>query len=183
LRHCGEQSARTLGADSLYYLHAVDPAVPLAESLGELIRLREGKIAAIGLSNINARHLDEALLLTPIAAVRIGCNVLSIARLRLGARRALPRARHRVRALLTRRRTRGTGGDQYPALARIATKHGATPYVIALAWLLAQGPHILPIPGATKVSSIESSLTAPRVRLDAEDLAALAALGSRKRGV
>jgi len=71
--------------------------------------------------------------------------------------------------------------DQYPTLTRVAGKHGVTPYVIALAWLLAQGPHIIPIPGATKTSSIESSLTAPRVRLDAEDLAALAALGSRKR--
>jgi predicted oxidoreductase len=76
-----------------------------------------------------------------------------------------------------------TFGDHYSMEEyREAAKHGVTPYVIALAWLLAQGPHIVPIPGATKVSSIESSLTAPRVRLDAEDLAALAALGARRRG-
>ena len=63
----------------------------------------------------------------------------------------------------------------------MAEKHGTTPYVIALAWLLSQGPHIVPIPGATRVSSVESSLSAPRVRLDVEDLAALGALGSRGR--
>jgi aryl-alcohol dehydrogenase-like predicted oxidoreductase len=69
--------------------------------------------------------------------------------------------------------------DGYPMLARVATKHATTPYVVALAWLLAQGPHILPIPGASKVASVESSLTAPRVTLDGEDFAALAALGAR----
>jgi aryl-alcohol dehydrogenase-like predicted oxidoreductase len=185
LRHCCEQSAQTLGAPiPLYYLHTVDPAVPLAESLGELIRLREeGKIAAIGLSNVNARHLDEALRLTPIAAVQNRCNVLDTRDFDSGL---VARCRELGIAYVPYSPVGGHSGhrrlDQYPALARVAEKHGATSYVIALAWLLAQGPHIVPIPGATKVSSIESSLTAPRVQLDTEDLAALAALGSRKRG-
>lgn len=185
LRHCCEQSAQTLGAPiPLYYLHTVDPAVPLAESLGELVRLREeGKIAAIGLSNVNARHLDEALRLTPIAAVQNRCNVLDTRDFDSGL---VARCRELGIAYVPYSPVGGHSGhrrlDQYPALARVAAKHGATPYVIALAWLLAQGPHIVPIPGATKTSSVESSLTAPRVRLDAEDLAALAALGSRKRG-
>jgi aryl-alcohol dehydrogenase-like predicted oxidoreductase len=184
LRHCCEQSVQTLGAPiPLYYLHTVDPAVPLAESLGELIRLREeGKIAAIGLSNVNARHLDEALRLTPIAAVQNRCNVLDTRDFDLGV---VERCRELGVAYVPYSPVGGHSGhrrlDQYPVLARVAAKHGATPYVIALAWLLAQGPHIVPIPGATKVTSVESSLTAPRVRLDAEDLAALAALGSRGR--
>ena len=184
LRHCCEQSVQTLGAPiPLYYLHTVDPAVPLAESIGELIRLREeGKIAAIGLSNVNARHLDEALRLTPIAAVQNRCNVLDTRDFDLGV---VARCGELGVAYVPYSPVGGHAGhrrlEQYPALARVAAKHGTTPYVIALAWLLAQGPHIVPIPGATKVSSIESSLTAPRVRLDVEDLAALAALGSRKR--
>jgi aryl-alcohol dehydrogenase-like predicted oxidoreductase len=185
LRHCCEQSVQALGAPiPLYYLHTVDPAVPLAESLGELIRLREeGKIAAIGLSNVNARHLDEALRLTPIAAVQNRCNVLDTRDFDLGlvaycAELGIAYVPYSPVGGHSRHRRL----DQYPSLARVAEKHGTTPYVIALAWLLAQGTHILPIPGATKVSSVESSLTAPRVRLDAEDLAALAALGSRKRG-
>jgi len=184
LRHCCEQSVETLGAPiPLYYLHTVDPAVPLEESLGELVRLREeGKIRAIGLSNVNARHLDDALRLTPIAAVQNRCNVLDTRDFDSGL---VERCRERGVAYVPYSPVGGHSGhrrlDQYPALARVAAKHGTTPYVIALAWLLAQGPHIVPIPGASKVTSIESSLTAPRVRLDAEDLAALAALGSRKR--
>ena len=185
LRHCCEQSVQTLGAPiPLYYLHTVDPAVPLEESLGELVRLREeGKIRAIGLSNVNARHLDDALRLTPIAAVQNRCNVLDTRDFDSGL---VERCRERGVAYVPYSPVGGHSGhrrlDQYPALARVAAKHGTTPYVIALAWLLAQGPHIVPIPGASKVTSIESSLTAPRMGLDAEDLAALATLGSRKRG-
>ena len=185
LRHCCEQSVETLGAPiPLYYLHTVDPAVPLEESLGELVRLREeGKIRAIGLSNVNARHLDEALRLTPIAAVQNRCNVLDTRDFDSGL---VERCRERGVAYVPYSPVGGHSGhrrlDQYPALARVAAKHGTTPYVIALAWLLAQGPHLVPIPGASKVASITSSLTAPRVQLDAEDLAALATLGSRKRG-
>ncbi len=185
LRHCCEQSVAALGAPiPLYYLHTVDPAVPLAESLGELVRLRdEGKIAAIGLSNVTARHLDEALRVTPVAAIQNRCNVLDTRDFDSGL---VERCRELGIAYVPYSPVGGHMGhrrlDQYPALARAAAKHGTTPYVIALAWLLAQGPHIVPIPGATKVSSTESSLTAPRVGLDAEDLAALAALGARKRG-
>ena len=184
LRHCCEQSVETLGAPiPLYYLHTVDPAVPLEESLGQLVRLREeGKIRAIGLSNVNARHLDDALRLTPIAAVQNRCNVLDTRDFDSGL---VERCRELGVAYVPYSPVGGHSGhrrlDQYPALARVAAKHGTTPYVIALAWLLAQGPHIVPIPGASKVTSIESSLTAPRMGLDAEDLAALATLGSRKR--
>jgi aryl-alcohol dehydrogenase-like predicted oxidoreductase len=184
LRHCCEQSVATLGAPiPLYYLHTVDPSVPLAESLGELVRLREeGKIAAIGLSNVNARQLDEALRLTRIAAVQNRCNVLDTRDFESGL---VEHCRMLGIAYVAYSPVGGHSGhrrlDQQPTLARIATKHGTTPYVVALAWLLAQGPHIVAIPGATRVASIESSLTAARVQLDAEDLTALAALGARNR--
>ncbi len=176
LRQCCEQSASTLGAPiPLYYLHTVDPAVPLAESLGELVRLRdEGKITHIGLSNVNARQLDEALRLTPIAAVQNRCNVLDRRDFESGL---VERCRERGIAYVPYSSVGGHSGhrrlDAHPTLARIAAKHGTTQYVIALAWLLAQGPHILPIPGASKISSVESSLTALQVTLDDEDLAAL----------
>jgi aryl-alcohol dehydrogenase-like predicted oxidoreductase len=183
LRHCCEQSVRELGAPiPLYYLHAVDPAVPLAESLGELVRLRdEGKIAAIGLSNVNARQLEETMRLTRVAAVQNRCNVLDTRDFDSGL---VERCRELGIAYVAYSPVGGHRGhlrlEQYPALARAAAKHSTTAYVIALAWLLAQGPHILAIPGASKVASIESSLTATRVRLDADDLAALGALGARK---
>jgi aryl-alcohol dehydrogenase-like predicted oxidoreductase len=183
LRQCCEQSAQTLGAPiPLYYLHTVDPAVPFAESLGELVRLREeGKIAAIGLSNVSARHLDEAVRLTRIAAVQNRCNVLDTRDFESGL---VERCRELGLAYVPYSSVGGHSGhrrlDAQPALARIAAKHGTTVYVIALAWLLARGPHILPIPGATKIASIESSLTAARVQLDADDMAALHAVGATR---
>jgi aryl-alcohol dehydrogenase-like predicted oxidoreductase len=185
LRHCCEQSARVLGEPiPLYYLHTVDAAVPLADSLGELTRLRdEGKIAAIGLSNVSSSQLAEGVRLTRIAAVQNRCNVLD--------------ARDFASGLVERCLTLGVayvpyssvGGHsghrrltQYPPLARIAAKHSTSIYVVALAWLLAKGTHILPIPGASRIASVQSSLTAPTVLLDSDDLEALDALGTRKSG-
>ena len=179
LRHCCEQSARTLGAPlALYYLHTVDQRVPLADSVGELVRLRdEGKIERIGLSNVSAAHLEEALRLTPIAAVQNRCNVLDTRDFENGL---VERCRALGIAYVPYSSVGGHGGHrrlkQYPVLARIAAKHSTTIYAIALKWLLAKGPHILPIPGATKVSSVENSLTAPHVLLDSDDIAALDAL-------
>jgi aryl-alcohol dehydrogenase-like predicted oxidoreductase len=183
LRKCCEQSVRTLGGPiALYYLHTVDAAVPLAESLGELARLREeGKIRRIGLSNVNGRQLDEALRLTRIAAVQNRCNLLDTRDFDTGL---VERCRQLGIAYVPYSPVGGHSGHrrlaQFPAIARIAAKHSTSIYVIALAWLLAQGQHIVPIPGASKVASIESSLTAQEVLLDADDLAALGALGSHR---
>lgn len=184
LRHCCEQSVRDLGGPiALYYLHTVDPAVPLADSVGELVRLRdEGKILSVGLSNVDTRQLDEALRLTPIAAVQNRCNVLD--------------RRDFDNGLVDRCRELGIAYVPYSpvgghfrhnrvsddaTLKRIAAKHATTPYVIALAWLLAKGAHVLPIPGATKTTSIRSSLTALDVVLDAGDLTALDKPGAARR--
>ena len=184
LRRCCEQSARDLGTPiPLYYLHAVDPAVPLADSVGELVRLRdEGKVLGLGLSNVDSRQLDEALRLTTIAAVQNRCNVLDRRDFDNGL---VDRCRELGIAYVPYspvgghwRHTR-VGDD--PTLARVAAKHATTPYVVALAWLLAKGAHVLPIPGATKVASIESSLTAQNVAFDSSDLAALDKLGAARR--
>ncbi len=184
LRHCCEQSVRDLGGPiALYYLHTVDPAVPLADSVGELVRLRdEGKILALGLSNVDARQLDEALRLTPIAAVQNRCNVLDRRDFDSGL---VDRCRELGIAYVPYSSVGGHGGHrrlaQQPTLARLAAKHSTSIYVIALAWLLAKGAHLLPIPGATKVASIKSSLSAKDVLLDSDDLAALERLGAARR--
>jgi aryl-alcohol dehydrogenase-like predicted oxidoreductase len=176
LRRCCEQSARDLGAPiALYYLHAVDARVPLADSLGELVRLRdEGKIAAIGLSNVDSRQLDEALRITPIAAVQNRCNVLDRRDVDSGL---VDRCRQLAIAYVPYSPVGGHFGHrrlrENPVLARLAREHGVSPYAIALAWLLAQGPHLLPIPGASRVASVVDSLAAAELRLDAEDLAAI----------
>lgn len=176
LRHNCEQSARDLGNPlRLYYLHAVDSKVPLADSVGELVRLREeGKIVAIGLSNVSTKQLDEALKITPIAAVQNRCNLFERRDLDSGL---VDHCRVRNIAYVPYSPVGGHFGHkrlaQDAALARIAAKHGTTPYVIALAWLLTRGDHVLPIPGASKVSSARSSLTATRIELDEDDLTVL----------
>jgi aryl-alcohol dehydrogenase-like predicted oxidoreductase len=185
LRHCCEQSVRDLGEPiSLYYLHAVDNAVPLADSVGELVKLRdEGKIAHIGLSNVSAKQLDDALQLTPIAAVQNRCNLFERRDIANGL------VEHCGKLGIAYVPYSPVGGHfghrrvaEDATLARIAAKHETTPYVIALARLLALGSHVLPIPGASKVASATSSLGATRIALDAGDLAALDALdGGRRR--
>jgi aryl-alcohol dehydrogenase-like predicted oxidoreductase len=183
LRHSCEQSARDLGRPiALYYLHTVDPAVPFADSLGELVRLRdEGTIAAIGLSNVQWRQVDEALRVTPIAAVQNRCNVLDTRDFESGL---VEHCHDLGVAYVPYSSVGGHGGHrrlaQFPALARIAAKHSTSVYAIALAWLLAKGPHLLPIPGATKVASIANSLSAADILLDTDDLAALATLSPRR---
>ena len=184
LRRCCEQSARDLGGPiALYYLHAVDPAVPLADSVGELVRLRdEGKLLGLGLSNVDARQLDEALRLSPIAAVQNRCNVLDQRDFDTGL---VFRCRELGIAYVPYSpvggHSRHTRVNDDATLKRIAAKHATTPYVIALAWLLAKGGHVLPIPGATKVTSVESSLTAQEVTLEPSDVAALDKLGGARR--
>jgi aryl-alcohol dehydrogenase-like predicted oxidoreductase len=182
LRRCCEQSARDLGAPiPLYYLHAVDPNVPFAESLGELVKLRdEGKIAAIGLSNVTARHLDAALRSTPIAAVQNRCNVLERRDVDNGL---VARCGELGVAYVPYSPVGGHWGHKRLAtnaeLARVAAKHAASPHAVAIAWLLALGPHVVPIPGASRVASIANSLTATGIALDAEDLAILDRVGAQ----
>ncbi len=184
LRSCCEQSLRDLGNPiRLYYLHAVDSAVPLADSVGELVRLRdEGKIVAIGLSNVNTRQLDEALKITPIAAVQNRCNLFERRDFDSGL---VDHCRVRNIAYVPYSPVGGHFGHrklgQDPTLAQIATKYETTPYVIALAWLLSYGDHMIPIPGASKVTSARSSLTATRIDLATEDRTALDALRSTAR--
>ena len=184
LRRCCEQSLRDLGNPlRLYYLHAVDNKVPLADSLGELVRLREeGKIVAIGLSNVNTKQLDEALRITSIAAVQNRCNLYEGRDFDSGL---VDHCRVRNIAYVPYSPVGGHFGHrrlaQDPILARIAAKYETSPYVIALAWLLQRGDHVLPIPGASKVASIRSSLTAMRVELDTEDETQLDALASTAR--
>ena len=176
LRECCEASVRNLGGQiRLYYLHAVDSDVPFTDSLGELVRLKdEGKIAHNGLSNVAVRQLDEALELTEIAAVQNRCNIFDRRDFDNGL---VAHCADRNVAYVPYSPVGGHFGHRRVAedatLARVAEKHGTTPYVIALAWLLARGEHVLPIPGATKVSSVTSSSSAARIALDAEDLAAL----------
>ncbi|MCS6856366.1 MAG: aldo/keto reductase [Deltaproteobacteria bacterium] len=176
LREACERSLKALGVEriALYQLHAVDPRVPIEESVGELARLREeGKIEAIGLSNVNAQEIDRAMRVAPIVSVQNRFHVRD-RRFAIG-NGALRRCEELGLAFLAYAPVGGTHGrrliSEDPALRAVAQKHGATPEEVALAWLLRQSPCVVPIPGASRLSSIESSVRSLSLVLDAEDLA------------
>jgi len=177
LRQSCEQSLRDLGTDciALYQLHAVDPKIGLLPSLRELIRLREeGKIRHIGLSNVDTEQVRAALAHAPIVSVQNRCNVLEKQDFRSGLVDFC--SEHGITYI-----PHSPVGGHYghvrlggnPLFSQLAKKYAATPYGIALAWLLARGKHILPIPGASRPASVVSSMSARSIVLDATDIQAI----------
>ena len=152
--HC-DISLRTLGTDQidLYFLHHVDPAVPLADSVGALEQLRrEGKIAAVGLSNVTVAQLDEALAVAPVEAVQ---NRLSYA-----APADLPTAQACARrglAYLAYAPLTAPSGPPLQAALRVARRRQASVQRVMLAWLREQAPNIVPLVGASRPASIRDS--------------------------
>ena len=151
--HC-EISLRTLEADriDLYHLHHVDPAVPLTESVGALEELRqEGKIAAIGLSNVTAAQLDEAIGIAPVAAVQN--------RLSYGQPADLPTALACVQRKVAYLAYMAFGppGMRPPAALAVAGRRDVSVHRVLLAWLQRQSPNIMPLVGASKPASIQDS--------------------------
>lgn len=166
--HC-EISLRTLETDriDLYQLHHVDPRVPLADSVGALEQLRrEGKIAAIGLSNVTVAQLDDALAVAPVAAVQN--------RLAFGDPGDLPTAlacaQRRV-AYLACSPFGGPSGAPPEAALAVARRRGGSGHRVLLAWLRQQSPNIVPLAGASRPASIRDSATL--LTLDDRDLAEL----------
>ncbi|MBF6075936.1 aldo/keto reductase [Nocardia beijingensis] len=178
LRQQAELSLRHLGVDriDLYQLHRIDPQVPLADQLGELVALQqEGKIRHIGLSQVTVEQLRQARELATIVSVqnlynlanRADEDVLNYAeRENIGFIPWFPIATGELAA---------PGGP----LAAISAEHGATPAQLALAWLLRRSPVVLPIPGTSSVAHVEENIAAARIELtDAEFEALSAATGS-----
>jgi pyridoxine 4-dehydrogenase len=166
--HC-EISLRTLTVDriDLYQLHHVDPSVPLPESVATLEELRrEGKIAAIGLSNVTVAQLDEALRIAPIAAVQ---NRLSY-REPGDLLTALACAERDI-AYLAYMPFGGPSGTPPAAALAVARRRGVTAHRVVLAWLRAQSANIVPLAGASRPASIRDSATL--LNLTDQDLADL----------
>jgi aryl-alcohol dehydrogenase-like predicted oxidoreductase len=158
----------------LYQLHRVDPKVPLEESLGALIELRnEGKIARIGLSNVSVDQLRRARELTQIVSVQNRYNLIDRADedvLEECEREGLafiPWYPLSTGKLATR------GGP----LAHIAERHGASPAQLALAWLLHRSAVMVPIPGTASVEHLEEDVGAALIELSADEVRELGAQG------
>jgi aryl-alcohol dehydrogenase-like predicted oxidoreductase len=206
IRSACEASLRRLGVSTidLYYAHRIDPRQPIEETVGAMAELvRAGKVRAIGLSEVSAQTLRRAAAVHPIAAVQSeyslwtrdperevlpACRELgtalvaysplgrgfltgaitSVADLAPGDfRRMQPRFQGEAAAHNARLVGR---------LQQIALQQGCTAGQLALAWLLAQGSDVVPIPGSRHVRRLEENAAAPAIALAPATLAAVASL-------
>ena len=171
LRQALDGSLRRLKLEriDLYQFHSPDPRVPFADSMGMLATLqRAGKIRHLGVSNVTVKQLDEARRIAPIISVQNEYNIENrsddvvlaacekagiafIAWFPLGAGQALRSAK----------------------VKRVAARLNATPAQVALAWLIARSPVMLPIPGTSSLGHLEENATAATLKLSAVDLASL----------
>lgn len=178
LKRACEASLRALGVEviDLYQFHRPDPDVPFAESVGALAELRdEGKIRLAGLSNVTIAQIDDALAIVPIASVQ---NQFSPAF--LSSAGELEYCQKQGIAFLAWSPLGGMSaagriGEQYSAFAVVAERHGVSPQQVALAWELAQGDVVIPIPGSSRPETIRDSVAAADFRLGEDDLALLEA--------
>ena len=174
LKQACEDSLRRLRLDriDLYQLHAIDPNVPLAESLGALKELQDqGKVRHIGVSNFNARQLEEARGLVDVVSVQNRYSVSD-----RGSQDVLDACEANHIAFLpyfplaAGRLTRPGG-----ALDAIAKAHDATTGQVALAWLLQSSPNAIPIPGTSSGEHLEENYAAASHELSSEEMETLGA--------
>jgi aryl-alcohol dehydrogenase-like predicted oxidoreductase len=206
IREACEGSLQRLGVDAidLYYLHRVDPEVPVEESYGAMAELvAEGKVRSLGLSEVDVETLERAAAIHPLAALQ--------SELSLWTRDALAEVlpwciEHDVafvpfaplgRGFLTGKlpvdSTFGDGDfrrknprfqpeslEQNQAIVErvraVADEASATPAQVAIAWVLAQGENVIPIPGTKRLRYLEENVGAADVELDADTVARLDAL-------
>jgi aryl-alcohol dehydrogenase-like predicted oxidoreductase len=162
LRAACEGSLRRLRLDEipLYQLHRPDPRVPLEESVGALVALKdEGKIRHIGLSNVDEGELHRAMALTPIVSVQ---NMFNVDNRRSAA--VLDVCETERLAFIPWAPV-GQGAPRSAAVDSVAAAHGATPSQVALAWLLARSPVMLPIPGTASLAHLEENVAAASLRI------------------
>jgi pyridoxine 4-dehydrogenase len=172
LRAACEASLKRLRLEriDLYQLHAIDPKVPLEDSVGELAKLqREGKIRHIGVSNVDAGQLARAQAIVKVVSVQNRYNVAD-------------RSSDPVLAACERdgiafipwsplsQGPRDAGAAARDALARWAQGRGISLPQAAIAWLLGRSPVMLPIPGTSKVAHLEENVAAAAIRLTAAEM-------------
>jgi aryl-alcohol dehydrogenase-like predicted oxidoreductase len=202
-RRACEGSLQRLGIETidLFYQHRVDPKVPIEETVGGMAQLvKEGKVRHIGLSEAGAETLKRAAKVHPIAALQteysiwerdVEAEILPTCReLNIGFVPYSPLGRGflagGIRSLDDlaaddwRRNDPRYSAENLPrnlaivdAITKVAQRHGVSNAQIALAWLLAQGEDIVPIPGVKRRTTMRDSAASPDVTLSDADLAAL----------
>jgi pyridoxine 4-dehydrogenase len=169
LKECCEASLRRLKLDriDLYQLHAPDPAVPYEDSIGALRELQDGgKVRHIGISNVSLDQLEQARGIVDVVTVQNHYNLTdrdsedvleACESAGIGFIPWFPLATGRLAE---------PGGP----LERIARERAATPAQVALAWLLARSPVMLPIPGTSSVEHLEENVAAAQIQLSGEEV-------------
>jgi len=204
-RHC-EDSLRRLQTEviDVYYLHRWDKQVPIEESVGAMAELvQEGKVRALGLSEVSATTLMKAHAVHPIAAVQteyslwtrnaeiavldachgIGAALVAFSPVARGFLSFEPPDPAALDANDIRRTMPRFDPEPYaanlrllPAYQAVAAELGCTPAQLALAWLLARGEHVIPIPGTSKIEHLRDNLGAATLSLAPAIVARLDAL-------
>jgi aryl-alcohol dehydrogenase-like predicted oxidoreductase len=203
VRAACEASLKRLGIETidLYYAHRLNPEVPVEETVAAMADLvTAGKVRALGLCEVSAATLRRAHAVHPIAALQseyslwtrdVEAEVLPVLReLKVSLVAYSPLGRGMLTGAIGkntpladndfRRISPRFQADNLDANLRLvdvvkalAAERGCTPAQLALAWLLAQGPDILPIPGTRRITALEENLGAVGVKLSAADLARL----------
>jgi len=165
LRQACEGSLRRLKLEQipLYQLHRPDPMVPIAESIGALVELRdEGKIRHIGVSNVSEAQLREMQALTPVVSVQNRYN--------LGDRSSesmVDLCDQESIVFLPWAPIQGT--DELVPVLTAARRLNVSTRQVALAWLLGRSPHILPIPGTGSAEHVAENVAAASVQLTSDE--------------
>jgi aryl-alcohol dehydrogenase-like predicted oxidoreductase len=203
VRRAADASLQRLGVDhiDLYYQHRVDKTVPIQETVGAMAELvTAGKVRHLGLSEASPETIRRAHATHPITALQteyslwtrdVEAEILPLLRsLGIGLVPYSPLGRGFLTGTIAspdalapddfrRSNPRFTGHALDVNLALVDTvrvlagRKGVTPGQLALAWVLAQGPDVVPIPGTKRIAYLEENVAADAVELTAEDLAAL----------
>ncbi len=175
LRRQLEGSLRRLRVErvDLWQLHRIDPNVPEDEQFGAMRAFQdEGLVRHLGLSEVSAAEIDRARQVVPIVSIQNRYNVSD----RKWEAEVDYCEREQIAFIPWFPLASGVLGEGV-ALQRVAQRHGATVYQVALAWLLARSPAMLLIPGTSTVSHLEEYVAGAEIRLSRHDLAELNRIG------
>ncbi len=191
LRRACEASLLALGTDviDLYQLHRLDPAIPVAEQIGNLLALQQdGLVRMVGVSNVIGTELDVAFevagLPGAIGSPTAGSGIVSVQnefspRYRADSDVMATCAAAGVAFLpwspLGGASDAADVGSRFAVLVEIAAEHDATAQQVVLAWLLDRSPTVVPIPGSTRPATIRSSVAATGLTLTADEMARIEA--------